>query len=104
VRIVVTDYGEGDRTDFILSPRAYAKLARPNVALQLFASGVIDVEYRRISCKYTGYNVMFKVHENSKFPNYLAIVVMYVNGQNDITAVELWQVFIVQKTSFNIFW
>ncbi|GMY29907.1 expansin-like B1 [Fagus crenata] len=91
VRIVVTDYGEGDRTDFILSPRAYAKLARPNVALQLFASGVIDVEYRRISCKYTGYNVMFKVHENSKFPNYLAIVVIYVDGQNDITAVELWQ-------------
>ncbi|KAG6670711.1 hypothetical protein I3843_Q043300 [Carya illinoinensis] len=73
VNVVVTDYGEGDKTDFILSPRAYARLARPNVALELFARGVIDVEYRRVSCHYS------------------AIVVIYAAGMNDITAVELWQ-------------
>ncbi|KAK9984800.1 hypothetical protein SO802_034325 [Lithocarpus litseifolius] len=89
--VVVTDYGEGDKTDFILSPRAYAKLARPNVELQLFSYGVVDIEYRRISCKYSGYNLMFKVHENSNYPSYLAIALLYVEGQNDITAVELWQ-------------
>ncbi|XP_015896691.3 expansin-like B1 [Ziziphus jujuba] len=89
--IVVTDYGEGDRTDFILSPRAYAKLAKANLALELFAYGVVDVEYRRISCKYSDYNLMFKVHEHSRYPHYLAIVILYVAGQNDITAVELWQ-------------
>ncbi|KAK7850724.1 expansin-like B1 [Quercus suber] len=91
VNIVVTDYGEGDKTDFILSPRAYAKLARPNVVLQLFSYGVVDIEYRRISCKYSGYNLMFKVHESSNYPSYLAIVLIYVSGKNDITAVELWQ-------------
>ncbi|KAG2679975.1 hypothetical protein I3760_11G077000 [Carya illinoinensis] len=91
VNVVVTDYGEGDKTDFILSPRAYARLARPNVALELFARGMIDVEYRRVSCHYSGYNLMFKVHEHSRYPNYLAIVVIYAAGMNDITAVELWQ-------------
>ncbi|KAF4362509.1 hypothetical protein F8388_011336 [Cannabis sativa] len=30
VNIVVSDYGEGDRTDFIMSPRAFSKLAIPN--------------------------------------------------------------------------
>ncbi|CAL5429586.1 unnamed protein product [Camellia sinensis] len=65
VRVVVTDYGEADKTDFILSTRAYARLARPNVASKLFAYGVVDIEYRRISCQYPGYNLMVKVHENS---------------------------------------
>ncbi|KAB1216288.1 Expansin-like B1 [Morella rubra] len=92
VSVVVTDYGEGDKTDFILSPRAYASLARPDVDVDLFAHGVIDVEYRRVSCHYSGYEyLMFKVHEHSRNPHYLALLMIYVSGQNDITAVELWQ-------------
>lgn len=35
---------------------------------------------------------MFKVHEHSKYPDYLAIVVLYQAGQKDVTAIELWQV------------
>lgn len=89
VNIVVTDYGQGDRTDFILSARAYSKLALPNAAKKLFAYGVVDVEYKRISCQYPGRNVTYKVHESSNYPHYLALVVLYVGGQNDITAVEL---------------
>lgn len=91
VNVVMTDYGEGDHTDFILSPRAYSKLALPNVAPELFAFGVVDVEYKRVSCQYTGYNVMYKVHERSNYPNYLALVVTYVAGKNDVTGVELWR-------------
>ncbi|KAH7514266.1 expansin-like B1 [Ziziphus jujuba] len=91
VNIVVTDYGEGDRTDFILSTKAYTKLAKPNLAQELLAHGVVDVEYKRISCKYYGYNLMFKVHEHSRYPEYLAIIILYAAGQNDITAVELGQ-------------
>ncbi|XP_011047565.1 PREDICTED: expansin-like B1 [Populus euphratica] len=91
VNVVVTDYGEGDKTDFILSTRAYARMARPNMALELFAYGVVDVEFRRIPCRYSGYNLMFKVHEHSRFPEYLAIVLLYQAGQNEILAVELRQ-------------
>jgi hypothetical protein len=92
VNVVVTDYGEGDKTDFILSTRAYARMARPHMALELFAYGVVDVEFRRIPCRYNGYNLMFKVHEHSRFPEYLAIVLLYQAGQNEILAVELRQV------------
>ncbi|KAJ6706074.1 EXPANSIN-LIKE B1 [Salix purpurea] len=91
VNVVVTDYGEGDKTDFILSPRAYARMARPNMASELFAYGVVDIEFRRTPCHYHGYNLMFKVHEHSKFPDYLAITLLYQAGQNEILAVELWQ-------------
>ncbi|KAG6788709.1 hypothetical protein POTOM_004786 [Populus tomentosa] len=91
VNVVVTDYGEGDNTDFILSTRAYARMARPNMALELLAYGVVDVEFRRIPCRFPGYNLMFKVHEHSRFPEYLATVLLYQAGQNEILAVELRQ-------------
>ncbi|XP_058106574.1 expansin-like B1 [Magnolia sinica] len=91
VKILVTDHGQGDNTDFILSARGFGKLAHPNMDIELMAHGVIDIEYRRVSCQYPGYNLMFKVHENSRFPDYLAIVILYQAGQKDITAVELWQ-------------
>lgn len=48
VTIVATDYGEGDHTDFILSPSAFVKLARTNMASELVAYGVVDIEYRRV--------------------------------------------------------
>ncbi|KAF3448249.1 hypothetical protein FNV43_RR08962 [Rhamnella rubrinervis] len=70
VNIVATDYGEGDRTDFILSRKAYAKLARPNLASKLFAFGVVDVQYK-------------ESHADT-----LATISC---GQNDITAVKLWR-------------
>jgi hypothetical protein len=92
VNVVVTDYGEGDKTDFILSPRAYARMAHPNMAVELIAYGVVDVEFRRIPCRYSGYKLMFKVHEHSRYPDYLAIILLYQAGQNEILAVELWQV------------
>nr|GLL35994.1 expansin-like B1 [Ipomoea trifida] len=91
-RIVVTDYGEGDRTDFILSARAYSEMATPGLANQLFAFGVVDVEYRRIPCRYNGYNLMIQVHDKSNFPNYIAILPIYQSGLSDITAAQIWQV------------
>ncbi|XP_031391373.1 expansin-like B1 isoform X2 [Punica granatum] len=91
VNVVATDYGEGDRTDFILSPQAYGKMSQPDKTEELFAYGVVDVEFRRIPCRYWGYNLMLKVHERSKQPSYLAIVILHVAGRNDITDVEFWQ-------------
>ncbi|XP_068306597.1 expansin-like B1 [Pyrus communis] len=93
VTTVVTDHGEGDRTDFIFSPRSYAKLANsPDSSEVLFASGVVEIEYRRVACRFSGHGlVVFKVHEGSKYPFYFALVILYVPGIYDITAVEVWQ-------------
>ncbi|KAH6787359.1 expansin-like B1 [Perilla frutescens var. hirtella] len=88
--VVVTDYGEGDNTDFILSTRAYANLAKPNMAAHLFAYGVVDVDFRRIPCRYD-YNFKIKVHERSYFPKYLAILPIYQSLMYDITQLQIWQ-------------
>ncbi|GMI63954.1 expansin-like B1 [Hibiscus trionum] len=91
VNIVVTDYGEGDNTDFILSPRAYGRMAQSNKAGELYAYGVVEVQYKRIPCRYGGYKLQFKVHEHSKYPNYLAIVVLYQAGRTEILDAQVWQ-------------
>nr|GLL25913.1 expansin-like B1 [Ipomoea trifida] len=91
-KVVVTNSGEGPATDFILSYTAYAKLAKyPAVAAQLFAQGVVDIEYRRVSCKF-GANLMIRIQEHSKFPSFLSIVVMNQGGATDILAVEIYEV------------
>ncbi|WJX94801.1 hypothetical protein P8452_76183 [Trifolium repens] len=47
--LVVTDYGEGDRTDFIMSPRGYSRLGRnADASAELFKYGVVDIEYKRV--------------------------------------------------------
>ncbi|XP_058106576.1 expansin-like B1 [Magnolia sinica] len=91
VKILVTDHGQGDNTDFILSSHGFKELARPTMTTELMALGVVDIEYRRVSCKYPGHNLTLKVDENSKFPDYLAIIILYQGGQKDITAIQLWQ-------------
>ncbi|CBI29507.3 expansin-like B1 [Vitis vinifera] len=91
MKVVVTDHGGGDDTDFILSRRGFSMLARPNKAADLFAYGVVGIEYRRVPCQYPGSNIFFKVHENSRFPDYLALVMLYQAGLSDITAVDIWQ-------------
>ncbi|KAK9144689.1 hypothetical protein Sjap_004592 [Stephania japonica] len=90
-KVVVTDHGEGDRTDFILSPRAFAKLALPNKVSELKKYGVVDIKYLKISCEYPGHNIKIKIHESSKYPDYLAILIIYKGGKSEINAVELLQ-------------
>ncbi|KAI9089199.1 hypothetical protein K1719_029478 [Acacia pycnantha] len=89
--VVATDYGAGDRTDFIMSPNAFKDLGRnPSASAELKKYGVVDIEYRRVPCTNEGYNVRIKIHESSNYPNYLAIVILYVPGMNDVTAVEIY--------------
>jgi hypothetical protein len=94
--LVVTDYGEGDRTDFIMSPRGYSRLGRnADASAELFKYGVVDIEYKRVPCMYSGYNIVAQVHERSKNPDYFAVVVLYVDGMYDVNVVEMWQVYTV---------
>ncbi|PIN09249.1 hypothetical protein CDL12_18172 [Handroanthus impetiginosus] len=88
--VVVTDFGIGDHTDFILSKRAYASLARPNKDEALIAYGVVDIEYKRIPCG-NNHKLMIKVEEHSYYPSYLAIVAIYQGGMYDIIAAQVWQ-------------
>ncbi|XP_057487505.1 expansin-like B1 [Actinidia eriantha] len=90
VTVVVTDHGSSDRTDFILSRRAFAQMAQTtDASASLLALGVVDIEYRRVPCSYPNKNITFKIDENSNNPYYLAFVIWYQQGKKDVTAVQL---------------
>ncbi|KAA8522103.1 hypothetical protein F0562_012583 [Nyssa sinensis] len=90
VTVVITDHGASDRTDFILSRRAFGRMAQTtDAAASLLALGVVDIEYRRVLCSYPNKNITFKIDENSNYPYYLAFVLWYQQGKKDITAVQL---------------
>uniref|UniRef100_A0A2N9H715 Expansin-like EG45 domain-containing protein n=1 Tax=Fagus sylvatica TaxID=28930 RepID=A0A2N9H715_FAGSY len=86
VTVVITDQGSSDRTDFILSRRAFGRMAQTtDAATSLLSMGVVDIEYRR----YPNKNITIKIDENSNYPYYLAFVIWYQQGKKDITAVQL---------------
>ncbi|KAJ6712006.1 EXPANSIN-B3 [Salix purpurea] len=61
-------------------------------AASLLALGVVDIEYRRVSCTYPNKNITIKIDENSDYPYYLGFVIWYQQGRRDITAVQLCEV------------
>nr|AVG44232.1 EXPB4 [Boehmeria nivea] len=90
VTVVITDQGSSDRTDFIMSRRAFSQMAdTTDAATSLLSFGVVDIEYRRVSCSYPNKNITIKIDENSNFPYYLAFVIWHQQGKRDITAVQL---------------
>ncbi|GLJ06559.1 hypothetical protein SUGI_0041970 [Cryptomeria japonica] len=95
VIVVVTDHGEGNRTDFIMSPRAFKTMAKQGKDKQLKALAVVDIDYKRVPYKNPGHNICFKINKSSNYPDYLSLVLLYQGGQKDVVAVELSQ----EKTS-----
>ncbi|OWM88304.1 expansin-like B1 isoform X2 [Punica granatum] len=94
VTVVITDQGSGDSTDFILSRRAFGRMAQTtDKASSLFTIGVIGIEYRRVSCSYPKKNITIKIDESSSYPHYLGFVIWYQQGDKDITAVQLCESF-----------
>ncbi|WCJ20708.1 Expansin-like B1 [Euphorbia peplus] len=90
VNVVITDQGSSDNTDFILSRRAFGRMAQTtDAAASLLSLGIVDIEYRRVSCSYPEKNITIKIDENSNYPHYLAFVIWYQQGNRDITAVQL---------------
>ncbi|TXG54359.1 hypothetical protein EZV62_019615 [Acer yangbiense] len=90
VNVVITDQGSSDRTDFILSRRAFGRMAQTtDAAASLLSLGIVDIQYRRVSCSYANKNLTIKIDENSNYPHYLAFAIWFQQGTKDITAVQL---------------
>ncbi|KAK9093003.1 hypothetical protein Syun_027914 [Stephania yunnanensis] len=90
VNVVITDQGSSDNTDFILSQRAFGRMAQTkDLGVSLLQLGVVDVEYRRVSCNYPSKNITIKIDESSNYPHFFAFVIRYQGGKKDITAVQL---------------
>ncbi|KAL9238459.1 hypothetical protein vseg_012876 [Gypsophila vaccaria] len=95
IKVVMTDINnKNNETDLVLSSRAFKAMALPGKALQVLSLGVsaLDVEYKRVPCDYKRQNLAIRVEESSKYPDYLAIQVLYQGGQTEIVAIDVAKV------------
>ncbi|GAB4853041.1 hypothetical protein Ancab_040581 [Ancistrocladus abbreviatus] len=89
--VILTDQNHSNTTDFILSSRAFRTMAKNDMDKNLLQLGVADVQYKRIPCEFKKQNLSLRVEEFSKYPNYLAVKVLYQGGQTDIFAMDVAQ-------------
>ncbi|KAF4357620.1 hypothetical protein F8388_007156 [Cannabis sativa] len=72
--VTVTDLNPNNRTDFVVSSRAFSAMAR------------------KVPCVYKNKNLAVRVEESSQKPHYLAIKFLYQGGQTEIVGVDIAQV------------
>ncbi|EOA17245.1 hypothetical protein CARUB_v10005519mg [Capsella rubella] len=92
--VIVTDLSNTNRTDLVLSTRAFRAMAKPVLGADrdLLKQGIVDIEYQRVPCDYGNKKMNVRVEESSKNPNYLAIKLLYQGGQTEVVAIDIAQV------------
>ncbi|KAJ4717305.1 Expansin-like [Melia azedarach] len=93
--VMVTDEltnNNSSKIDFALSRKAYMAMANKGMEKELLKHGTIHVTYKRYPCDdFTNKNLSLRVDESSKWPNHLAVKVLYQGGQTEIRDIWLSQ-------------
>ncbi|CAK9135132.1 unnamed protein product [Ilex paraguariensis] len=95
VTVVITDFCPGgpcasESAHFDLSGTTFGALAVPSEEDKLHDAGVLEIQYARVACDYSGKTIAFHVDKGSN-PNYLVVVVEFEEGDSDLARVDLKQ-------------
>ncbi|KAL6291317.1 hypothetical protein ACE6H2_008827 [Prunus campanulata] len=73
---------------FDLSGTAFGAMARPGQQEKLRDAGVLQIQFARVACDYSGKTIAFQVDQGSN-SNYFAAVIEFEEGDGDLAGVEL---------------
>ncbi|CAM0903469.1 unnamed protein product [Alopecurus aequalis] len=94
VTVVITDSCPdgicASEDHFDMSGTAFGAMAYRGKADRLRSAGQLKIQYRRVPCNYNGMKIAFKVDAGSN-PFYLAVMIMYLAGDGDLSAVDVMQ-------------
>ncbi|KAM1020538.1 hypothetical protein ACFX13_042466 [Malus domestica] len=93
VRVIITDFCAGgprasEPAHFDLSGTAFGAMALPGQQEKLRDAGVLQIQFARVACDYSGKTIAFHVDQGSN-PNYFAAVIEFEAGDGDLAGVEL---------------
>jgi hypothetical protein len=91
IRIFITDmnYDPIAPYHFDLSGKAFGLMALSGKDQELRSVGELEVQFRRVRCKYPlGTKITFHIEHGSN-PNYLAILVKFVSDDGDIVQMDI---------------
>ncbi|XP_039039935.1 expansin-like A1 [Hibiscus syriacus] len=91
-KVTLTDRNYDNRTDFVLSSKAFMAMANKGKAQDILKAGIVDVEYKRIPCEYKNQNLAVRVEESSQKPYYLQLKLLYQGGQTEVVAIYVARV------------
>ncbi|TYH38524.1 hypothetical protein ES332_D12G115600v1 [Gossypium tomentosum] len=93
VTVVITDECPGcvsESVHFDLSGTSIGAVEKSGLADLLRNAGILQVQYKKVDCKYPGTTIAFHVDPGSN-PNYFATLIEYTNGDGDLASVDLKQ-------------
>ncbi|KAG4169664.1 hypothetical protein ERO13_A12G095400v2 [Gossypium hirsutum] len=93
VTVVITDECPGcvsESVHFDLGGTSIGAMAKSGLADLLRNAGILQVQYKKVDCKYPGTTIAFHVDPGSD-PNYFATLIEYTNGDGDLASVDLKQ-------------
>ncbi|CAN8276811.1 unnamed protein product [Cochlearia groenlandica] len=92
--VMVTDLNKSNKTDLVLSSRAFRAMAKhvSGADRELLKQGIVDIQYQRVPCEYGSKKMSVRVEESSKKPSYLSVKILYQGGQTEVVAIDIAQV------------
>ncbi|KAI8026342.1 Expansin-B18 [Camellia lanceoleosa] len=88
--VTISDFCPGTcgAYQFDLSGVAFGAMAIRGREDELRHAGQVQIQYQRVPCHYTGFNLAFRINSGSN-PYYFATAMEYENGAGDISRVEI---------------
>ncbi|TVU28956.1 hypothetical protein EJB05_20495 [Eragrostis curvula] len=91
--VVITDECPGCNNEayhFDMSGTSMGAMAKPGMADKLRAAGIVNIQYKRVPCKYDGVNLAFRVDQGSN-PFYFEVLIEFEDGDGNLNAVDLME-------------
>ncbi|XP_062217493.1 expansin-B11-like [Phragmites australis] len=93
--VVITDECPGgvclaEAAHFDMSGTSMGAMAKPGMADKLRAAGILEIQYKRVPCKYSGVNIAFRVDQGSN-PFYFEVLIEFEDDDGDLNSVDLME-------------
>ncbi|KAJ4717302.1 Expansin-like [Melia azedarach] len=89
----LTNSNSNKKVNFSLSRKAYMAMAKKGMEKQLLKHGAVHVTYKSYPCDFfNNKNLTLRVEESSKWPDYLAVKVLYQGGQTNLYGIFAYPV------------